>query len=210
MAMNTKDIDNKIPIYQLDSKEKVLEYYVNWTKKGEYNKNMISWNYQAPQNTVKLFNKHTPNKEINILDAGCGSGLVGIELQKNGYTKITGADFSQEMLDLIPNNIYHHLELIDLNEKLKYEDNFFDAITCVGTFTYGHVKANALNELIRILKKNGLICFTINEGIYKKYQFDLKIKQLSDDKLWDIIDISKCSYIVNKNIEAWLCIAKKN
>ena len=210
MAMNTKDIDNKIPIYQLDSKEKVLEYYVNWTKKGEYNKNMISWNYQAPQNTVKLFNKHTSNKEINILDAGCGSGLVGIELQKNGYTKITGADFSQEMLDLIPNNIYHHLELIDLNEKLKYEDNFFDAITCVGTFTYGHVKANALNELIRILKKNGLICFTINEGIYKKYQFDLKIKQLSDDKLWDIIDISKCSYIVNKNIEAWLCIAKKN
>ena len=208
--MNTKDIDNKIPIYQLDSKEKVLEYYVNWTKKGEYNKNMISWNYQAPQNTVKLFNKHTSNKEINILDAGCGSGLVGIELQKNGYTKITGADFSQEMLDLIPNNIYHHLELIDLNEKLKYEDNFFDAITCVGTFTYGHVKANALNELIRILKKNGLICFTINEGIYKKYQFDLKIKQLSDDKLWDIIDISKCSYIVNKNIEAWLCIAKKN
>ncbi|MFL2509997.1 MAG: class I SAM-dependent DNA methyltransferase [Alphaproteobacteria bacterium] len=208
--MNTKDIDNKIPIYQLDSKEKVLEYYVNWTKKGEYNKNMISWNYQAPQNTVKLFNKHTPNKEINILDAGCGSGLVGIELQKNGYTKITGADFSQEMLDLIPNNIYHHLELIDLNEKLKYEDNFFDAITCVGTFTYSHVKANALNELIRILKKNGLICFTINEGIYKKYQFDLKIKQLSDDKLWDIIDISKCSYIVNKNIEAWLCIAKKN
>tara|TARA_B100001113_G_C20986118_1_gene568302 strand:- start:159 stop:785 length:627 start_codon:yes stop_codon:yes gene_type:complete len=208
--MNTKDIDNKIPIYQLDSKEKVLKYYVNWTKKGEYNKNMISWNYQAPQNTVKLFNKHALNKDINILDAGCGSGLVGIELKKYGYTKITGADFSQEMLDLIPHNIYHQLELIDLNEKLKYEDNFFDAITCVGTFTYGHVKANALNELIRILKKNGLICFTINEGIYKKYHFDLKIKQLSDDKLWDIIDISKCSYIVNKDIEAWLCIAKKN
>ena len=208
--MNTKDIDNKIPIYQLDSKEKVLKYYVNWTKKGEYNKNMISWNYQAPQNTVKLFNKHALNKDINILDAGCGSGLVGIELQKFGYTKITGADFSQEMLDLIPNNIYHQLKLIDLNEKLKYENNFFDAITCVGTFTYGHVKANALNELIRILKKNGLICFTINEGIYKKYQFDKKIEELSNNKLWDIINISKCSYIVNKNIEAWLCIAKKN
>ena len=91
--MNTKDIDNKIPIYQLDSKEKVLQYYINWTKKGEYNKNMVSWNYQAPQNTVKLFNEYAQNKDINILDAGCGSGLVGIELQKYGYTKITGADF---------------------------------------------------------------------------------------------------------------------
>ena len=208
--MNTKDIDNKIPIYQLDSKEKVLKYYVNWTKKGEYNKNMVEWNYQAPQNAAKLFNKYAPNKNINILDAGCGSGLVGVELQKYGYTKITGVDFSNEMLNLIPNKIYNHLELIDLNKKLKYKESIFDAVICVGTFTYGHVKANALNELIRILKKNGLICFTINEGIYKKYQFDKKIEELSNNKLWDIINISKCSYIVNKNIEAWLCIAKKN
>ena len=99
--MNTKDIDNKIPIYQLDSKEKVLKYYINWTKKGEYNKNMISWNYQAPQNTVKLFNKHAPNKDINILDAGCGSGLVGIELQKFGFTKITAVSYTHLTLPTI-------------------------------------------------------------------------------------------------------------
>ena len=111
----------------------------------------------------------------------------GTRITKIWIYKITGIDFSQEMLNLIPKKTYHKLELIDLNKKLKYKDNFFDAITCVGTFTYGHVKANALNELIRILKKNGLICFTINEGIYKKYQFDIKIKQLSDDKLWILL-----------------------
>ena len=207
--MSTEDTDNKIPIYQLKSKEKVLDYYDNWTKEEQFNKDMIEWNYQAPQNTVKLFDQHTLNKNINILDAGCGSGLVGIELQKYGYTKITGADFSQEMLNLIPQSIYQKLELIDLNEKLKYKDNLYDAITCVGTFTYGHVKAHALNELIRVLKKKGLICFTINEGIYLEYQFDKKMEQLSNDNLWQIIDFSKCSYIVNKDIEAWLCIAKK-
>ena len=207
--MGEKDTDNKIPIYQLKSKEKVLDYYVNWTKEGKFNKDMIDWNYQAPQNTVKLFDRHTPNKDISILDAGCGSGLVGSELQKYGYTKITGADFSQEMLNLIPENIYKDLELIDLNEKLKYEDNFFDAITCVGTFTYGHVKAYALDEMLRIIRKDGLICFTINEGIYLEYQFDRKMEQLSNNKLWEIINFSKCSYIVNKDIEAWLCIAKK-
>ena len=206
--MSNKDVDNKIPIYQLKSKEKILDYYIDWTKKGQFNKDMTNWNYQAPQNTVKLFDQHTPNKDINILDAGCGSGLVGIELQKYGYYQITGADFSQDMLNLIPQNIYQKLELIDLNEILKYEKNFFDAIICVGTFTYGHVKSHALDEFIRIIKKDGLICFTINEGIYKKYQFDKKIKQLSNNKLWQIINFSKCSYIVNKNIEAWLCIAK--
>lgn len=207
--MGEKNIDNKIPIYQLKSKEKVLDYYIDWTKEGQFNKDMIDWNYQAPQNTVKLFDQHTPNKDISILDAGCGSGLVGSELQKYGYTKITGADFSQEMLNLIPKNIYKDLEITDLNEKLKYEDNFFDAIICVGTFTYGHVKAHALDEMLRIIKKDGLICFTINEGIYLEYQFDRKMEQLSNNKLWEIINFSKCSYIVNKDIEAWLCIAKK-
>ena len=207
--MPIKDTDNKIPIYQLKSKEKVLDYYVNWTNKGQFNKDMTEWNYQAPQNTVKLFDQYTPNKNINILDAGCGSGLVGIELKKYGYTKITGVDFSQEMLNLIPQNIYQNLRLTDLNEKLKFTDNFYDAITCVGTFTYGHVKAHALDEMIRIIKKDGLICFTINEGIYLEYAFDKKIEQLSNNNSWQIINFSKCPYIVNKDIEAWLCIAKK-
>ena len=50
---------------------------------------------------------------------------------------------------------------------------------CVGTFTYGHVKPPALDEFIRITKNNGLICFTINEGIHEEYGFDKKIIELN-------------------------------
>ena len=207
--VNTKDTDNKIPIYQLKSKEKVLDYYDNWTKKEQYNKDMVIWNYEAPQNTASLLNKHAIDKKINILDAGCGTGLVGKELKKYGYSNLTGVDFSQSMLDLIPTGIYHTIDLIDLNEPLKYGDNTFDAIMCVGTFTYGHVKAHVLNEFIRIIKNKGLICFTINEGIYKEYEFDKKINELTTNYQWEIIELSKSTYIVNKNIEAWLCIARK-
>ncbi len=207
--VNTKDTDNKIPIYQLKSKEKVLDYYDNWTKKGQYNKDMVVWNYEAPQNTASLLNKHAIDKKINILDAGCGTGLVGKELKKYGYSNLTGVDFSQSMLDLITPGIYHTIDLIDLNEPLKYGDNTFDAIMCVGTFTYGHVKAHVLNEFIRIVNYQGLICFTINEGIYKEYEFDKKIDELSTNNKWEIIEFSKSTYIVNKNIEAWLCIARK-
>tara|TARA_B110000196_G_C20537624_1_gene382981 strand:- start:343 stop:489 length:147 start_codon:yes stop_codon:yes gene_type:complete len=45
--------------------------------------------------------------------------------------------------------------------------------------------------MLRIIRKDGLICFTINEGIYLEYQFDRKIEQLSNDKLWEIINFSK-------------------
>ena len=96
------------------------------------------------------------NKSITILDAGCGTGLVAKELLKEGFSNFIGVDFSQSMLDLIPKNLYQELDLVDLNNPLNYTNNYFDAIICVGTFTYGHVKAYALDEFIRILKKKWL------------------------------------------------------
>jgi ubiquinone/menaquinone biosynthesis C-methylase UbiE len=205
-----KDTDNKLPIYKLTSKDKVLKYYDDWTKNAQFNQDMIDWDYTAPVNTVQLIDKYIHDKNIKILDAGCGSGLAGIELKKRDFTNIYGVDFSQSMLNLIPNNIYQTVELIDLNEPLKYKDNDFDVIICVGTFTYGHVKAHALDEFIRVTNKNGYICFTINEGIYTEYKFDKKINELSKNKSWEVLNLSKSSYIVNKDVEAWLCLAKKN
>ena len=98
---------------------------------------------------------------------------------------------------------------LDLNNQLNYSNNYFDAVLCVGTFTYGHVKAHALNEFIRIVKQDGLICFTVNEGIYEEYEFDNKIKELERNKKWQVLELKKTGYIVNKDIEAWVCIARK-
>ena len=81
---------------------------------------------------------------------------------------------------------------------------------CVGTFTYGHVKAHTLNEFIRITKNNGLICFTVNEGIYSEYEFDKKIEELSINNFWKIIKLAKSPYIENKDVQAWLCLARIN
>ena len=79
---------------------------------------------------------------------------------------------------------------------------------CVGTFTYGHVKPQTLDELIRITKNKGFICFTINEGIYEEYGFDSKIKELSNNKSWDVKELFKSDYITTKDVDAWLCLAE--
>ena len=79
---------------------------------------------------------------------------------------------------------------------------------CVGTFTFGHVKAHTLNEFVRITKNKGLICFTINEGIYKEYGFDKKIKELSDNNQWNVKEFFKSDYIASKDVNAWLGLAE--
>ena len=203
-----KDIDNKLDIYKLTTSEELLKYYQDWTKNNKYNQDMINWKYTAPQETVLVLKKYALNNKCKILDAGCGTGLVGIELKKCGYSNIDGVDFSQNMLDLIPQGIYKKIEKVDLNKLLKFKDNMYDVVMCVGTFTYGHVKPQALDELIRITKNGGLICFTINEGIYEEYGFDNKIKELTNNKLWNVKEFFKSDYIVNKDVNAWLCLSE--
>ena len=203
-----KDVDNKLDIYKLTTSEELLKYYQDWTKKNKYNQDMVNWKYTAPQEKVSDLKKYTLNNKCKILDAGCGTGLVGIELKKNGFSNIEGIDFSQHMLDLVPPAIYKKIKNIDLNKPLEFEANIFDVIMCVGTFTYGHVKPQALDELIRVTKNKGLICFTINEGIYEEYGFDNKIKELSNNKSWNVKEFFKSDYIVNKGVNAWLCLSE--
>ena len=104
--MSQKDIGNKIPIYKLKAGKEVENYYDEWTVENKYDKDMVDWKYSGPKETVEVFKKYVPKKDIKILDAGCGTGLVGIELKKHGFKNFDGADFSQKMLDLIPKNIY--------------------------------------------------------------------------------------------------------
>ena len=203
-----KDTSDKLDIYKLKTSEELLKYYQEWADNNKYNKDMVDWNYTAPQEAVSVLKKYAFNKNLKILDAGCGTGLVGIELKKNGYSNIEGVDFSESMLGLVPQGIYKKVEKIDLNKPLKFKDNMYDVLICVGTFTYGHVKPKALNELIRITKNKGFICFTINEGIYEEYGFDNKIKELSNNKSWDVKEFFKSDYITTKNVDAWLCLAE--
>ena len=80
----------------------------------------------------------------------------------------------------------------------------------VGTFTFGHVKPQALEEFVRITKKDGLICFTINEGIYIDYAFDKKINLLKKKIVWKELEFFKSDYIASKDVNAWLGLYKVN
>ena len=202
--MAQKDVGNKIPIYKLKTTQEVMKYYDEWGNNDKYNRDMVNWNYTGPKETVSTFIKYEKNKNVLIFDAGCGTGLVGEELKKYGYNNFHGADLSQKLLDSVPKNLYKNLNKVDLNQKIDTKDNFYGATMCVGTFTFGHVKPNALDEFIRITKKGGFICFTINEGIHEEYGFDKKIKELSNNNKFKKIEFYKSDYIASKNVNAWL------
>ncbi len=208
--MAQKDIVHKVPLHTLKSTDEVRDLYDDWSKNDQYNQDMIDWEYSGPREVVSAFLPHAPNKDIKILDAGCGSGLVGKELSKEGYSIIHGADIAAKLMNAIPAGIYQALHNIDLNKPINFTDDFFDAVLCVGTFTFGHVKAKALSELTRIVKSGGIIGFTINEGVFLDHGFKSELDHLVIQKKITQLDFYLSDYLSSKGVKAWLGIYRVN
>ena len=101
--MAQKDVGNKVPIYKLKKTEEVMKYYDDWGEDNKYDKDMVDWNYTARKKLQKYLT-NIKNKDIKFYDAGCGTGLVGVEL-KYGFSSFYGADLSQKLLDLVPKGL---------------------------------------------------------------------------------------------------------
>ena len=208
--MAQKDIIHNVPLHTLKSTDEVRDVYDDWSRNDKYNQDMIDWEYSGPKEVVSAFIPHAHNRGMMILDAGCGSGLVGQKLSEEGYNVIHGADIATKLMESIPAGIYRELHNIDLNKPLKFTDDFFDAVLCVGTFTFGHVKARALNEFTRIVKSGGVIGFTINEGVFLDHGFKSELDHLVIQKKITQLDFYLSDYLSSKGVKAWLGIYRVN
>ena len=126
--MAQKDVGNKIPIYKLKDTDEVMKYYDEWGDGNKYDKDMVDWNYTGPKETTKVFSEFQKNKDAKIYDAGCGTGLVGVELKKYGFKNFHGADLSKKLLELVPNDLYEKLEQVDLNKPINKKDDEYDSV----------------------------------------------------------------------------------
>ena len=161
--------------------------------------------------TSSLLLSKIKNKKAKILDAGCGTGLVGEILFENNYKNVEGVDFSQEMLDVaIQKQVYQSLRLLDLTKILDYEDSLFDAIVCAGTFTCGHVGPEALLEMVRITKKGGYICFTVRKQEWEASPYMKIISDLENTNAWHRLFHNSSEYNIKEGISCQLCLYQVN
>ena len=184
--------------------------YKNWAT--DYESDVINLaGYVGHLITSDLLLNYLRNTESIVLDAGCGTGLVGEILYKNNFRNIDGVDFSQEMLDIAnQKKIYQSLKLVDLTKKLDYENDSFDAIICAGTFTCGHVGPEALKEMVRITKEGGFICFTVRKQEWEASPYLQIINELEKTNSWNKLEHNTCDYNVNEGVSCQLCLYQVN
>ena len=93
------------------------------------------------------------DKNVRILDAGCGIGNLSKRLLENGFKDIIALDIENELKIKIP-----FIEA-DLNKKLVFEEKF-DVIICQEVIEHLENPRHLLREFKKILRKEGIIIIT--------------------------------------------------
>lgn len=194
--------------YEAETSEDLAEAYRKWA--GLYDRDTIGvMGYVGPKAAASMLDTYLDSKSSRVLDAGCGTGLVGEVLCKMGYENIDAMDFSSDMLDeAAKKNVYSRLLQADMNQRLEIEDDAYDATICVGTFTYAHVGPHAFDELVRVTRPGGYICFTIRDGAYQEYGYRDKMLEMEACTQWELQELQEKDYLVKENVTAKFCTYK--
>jgi len=88
--------------------QELQEVYKKWASIYDHDNDDVLGTVSQP-NSVQIFNKYITDKNQKIIDVGCGTGLVGLELKKLGYTNFDGIDISKEMIDIAIDRGYKSL-----------------------------------------------------------------------------------------------------
>ncbi|MEK9942998.1 MAG: class I SAM-dependent methyltransferase, partial [Gammaproteobacteria bacterium] len=148
------------------------ETYRRWA--DTYDQELLEeFGYRAPQAAVEHLVKILPDPDCQILDMGCGTGIVGELLFSHGYQKIDGLDLSPEMLQKAQERkVYRSLGEADLFAELSLSPEY-DAVICVGVFSHGKSHPFDLAKLFSALKPGGRVVATVNGKPIKQSIYDV-------------------------------------
>jgi predicted TPR repeat methyltransferase len=172
-----------------NSKE-VATYYDQWAP--TYETSLDQWTYRAPQYAAHLLAAHSICQGT-VFDAGCGTGLTGKALQKEGFETIIGTDISAASIEQAKQSgVYTTVQVLDLQQfPLPFADNTFSAVNCVGVLTYIEALQELLREFIRVTVPNGLIVFTHRDDLLHQQNFTRILDTLETEKLWGKVFLSE-------------------
>ena len=192
-------------------KNSTIDYYNSFAK--NYFDNTFSINLDKLYDIIEIFFK---DKSGKLLDLGCGSGRDGINLFKRNYKNIVSADLSGELLKLAAANfklnrfcLLNFLNIPFKNESFKYIFANASLLHIKKKIMFG-----AFSGLYKILKKKGMIYFSLKKGIgegedennrFFSYYCEEEIIELLNLTGFDCLSISSIKSSDSRNIE-WISV----
>ena len=156
--------DNYIDLVDknLSKKDTHINQSINVWGSGNHKKNRKSYNSNTFHIDIffELFDKS--NFVGNFLEIGCGEGidLRNRVLKINKLSNIYAVDIGQNLLSLSRESDFKNVKFLRCDcTNLPFKNQVFDTIYSWGVFHHTNNFNLALNESIRLLKKDGILFF---------------------------------------------------
>jgi SAM-dependent methyltransferase len=207
MAKDSSEILGRVST--LEQGDSSRDIYDDWSE--DYDEHLQGeFGYISPGVAAGELAQCLQQRDLDIIDFGCGTGLVGEALREQGFVNVDGADISTGMLEQArAKQVYRHLLCADLTARIPLEDESYAAGLCIGSMGAGHVGAQHVPELLRPIRRGGLFVLTMNGGYYQSGGFGQAFRQMQDDGLWSIHKLEEFNYMTKLVRPGWLLVATK-
>lgn len=192
--------------YELHDTDEGQQLYREWAE--TYDATMVEGlGYLSPRLLVELFAQHATPGDGAILDLGCGTGLVAVELARHGFTLVDGLDLSESMMAVAARTgLYRNLLEGDLTTHLEIDTDAYAAAVCNGTFTSGHVDASCLDEIVRIIAPGGLFACAVHHSVWDALGFADGFARLEASGALMPVEIKESQYYETSHNDGRLCV----
>ncbi|MEE9416480.1 MAG: class I SAM-dependent methyltransferase [Acidimicrobiales bacterium] len=153
--------------YSVETPDDNRRLYATWAR--SYDESFVQdRGYVYHQAVVAAFSqRHRPAGPL--VDIGCGTGVVGVELCHHDTVIVDGIDLSLEMLEVAAAKtgtdakpVYRNLIQADLTLPVDLGDGTYAGVLSAGTFTHGHLGPDPLDEVLRIAQPGGVLAIGVN------------------------------------------------
>lgn len=126
-----------------------------------FDNDLKSLHYRAPELVAQtVADKYAENAGLQILDAGCGTGLCGPLLAAYKAT-LTGVDLSAKMIAKTKNRGYDSVIVAEITDYLTTQAGHYDLIVSADTFNYFGDLTDVFSNSFAALKAGGRLVFTL-------------------------------------------------
>jgi SAM-dependent methyltransferase len=207
MAKDSSEILGRVSNLEQDDSSR--DIYDDWSQ--DYDDHLLTeFGYISPDVAAAELARHLQQHDLEIIDFGCGTGLVGAALREQGFVNVDGVDISTGMLEQARSKqVYRNLLCADLTARIPLDDDAYAAGLCVGSLGAGHVGAQHLPEMLRPIRRGGQFVLTMNGSYYQSGGFEQAFRQMQDDGLWTIIKLEEFNYMTELLRPGWLLVAVK-
>ena len=131
-----------------------------FTYKEIFNNEESHWWFIGTRNIIfSQIDKYIDNnKDLKILDVGCGTGIVIKRLELYGNT--FGIDISKKAVEFCKIRDIENVFKADAT-KIPFSNSSFDLVVCLDVLEHVKHDNNAISEIYRILKPDGIALLTI-------------------------------------------------